>query len=85
MWNSRSMIVAKRGDVYMHDICVYTVQDVADLLQVSTKTIYNMIRDGELDAIRVRGQIRVASCALDTYISKGGSPNAEEHSRDLVL
>lgn len=78
------MLGTTGGDANMHDDCVYTVQDVADLLKVSTKTIYNMIRAGELDVIRVRGQIRIASCALDTYISRGGSPIAEKHPRELV-
>lgn len=47
---------------------VYTVQEVADLLRVSTKTVYAIVRDRELSSIRVRGQIRITSAALQCYL-----------------
>jgi len=43
---------------------VYTVQEVTDLLRVSTKTVYAIVRDRELSSIRVRGQIRITSDLL---------------------
>lgn len=68
----------------MRDACVYTVQDVAKLLRVSLRTAYNLVRDGDLAAIRVRGQIRISSYALDEFLQKGGGQNEREHPRELV-
>lgn len=68
----------------MHDTCVYTVQEVANLLKVSIKTVYNLVRDGDLASIRVRGQIRITSLALDEYISRGGEQDERKHQRDMV-
>lgn len=49
-------------------ICVYTVADVADILRVSTKTVYQLIREGDITGIRVRGQIRITSDELEKYL-----------------
>lgn len=48
--------------------CVYTVRDVAELLQLSTKTVYQIIKARELEVIRIRGQIRITDTALRTYL-----------------
>ena len=50
---------------------VYTVTEVADILQVSTKTVYKMIQSGEIPALRVRGQIRITHTALQNYLDGG--------------
>lgn len=50
---------------------VYTVAEIAQILKISEKTAYKLIRDQELPCIRVRGQIRIAAMALDIYL-KGG-------------
>lgn len=55
----------------MEEYQIYTVQDVAHILHVCTKTVYQIIRDGDLEVIRVRGQIRVTSTALRTYTEGG--------------
>lgn len=47
---------------------VYTVRDVAELLQISTKTVYQVIKEKELDVFWVRGQIRITDTALQTYL-----------------
>lgn len=47
---------------------VYTVRDVAELLQLSTKTVYQIIKARELEVIRIRGQIRITDTALRTYL-----------------
>ena len=68
----------------MYNMCVYTVWEVAEILKVSTKTVYHLIRDNELFAIRVRGQIRITSYALDDYIARGGSSIEAKYPRELV-
>ncbi|MBR1972423.1 MAG: helix-turn-helix domain-containing protein [Oscillospiraceae bacterium] len=64
----------------MSNQCVYSVRDIANLLHISTKTVYQIVRSGELDAIWVRGQIRITQTALQTYLKKG-SPHGKEPPR----
>jgi excisionase family DNA binding protein len=46
-----------------------TVADVADLLRVSTMTVYRLIKGGELLAVRVGKSYRVREDDLDTFIA----------------
>ena len=50
---------------------VYTVEEVASILRVSTKTVYRVVKSGDISAIRVRGQIRITSTALNNYLGGG--------------
>jgi excisionase family DNA binding protein len=46
-----------------------TVREVAELLRVSTMTVYRLIRAGELPAKRVGGRLlRVQDCDLRDYV-----------------
>lgn len=45
-----------------------TAGEVADLLRVSTMTVYRLIRGGELPAVRVGRSYRVRSQDLDAYL-----------------
>lgn len=45
-----------------------TAAEVADRLRVSTMTVYRLIRSGELPAVRVGRNYRVAEDALDDYL-----------------
>ena len=47
-----------------------TVQEVADTMKVSEKTVRRMIKRGNLAAYKVgeRGQLRVKECDLDMYV-----------------
>lgn len=56
---------------------VYTVDDVASILKVSTKTVYTLVHEQQLRCIRVRGQIRITSEQLDNYL-RGGITSGEE-------
>jgi excisionase family DNA binding protein len=47
-----------------------TVKEVADQLQVCDETVYRMIRQKELKAVKVRGRIRVTSAAVEEYIKE---------------
>jgi len=57
-----------------------TVAEVADVLRVSTMTVYRLIQRGELDALRVGRSYRIRSGALDHYLSGGGSADATSTS-----
>lgn len=45
-----------------------TAGEVADLLRVSTMTVYRLIRGGELPAVRVGRSYRVRQSDLDGYL-----------------
>lgn len=47
-----------------------TVAEVAELLRVSTMTVYRLIRSGELPAVRVGRNYRVRRGDLDGYLQE---------------
>ena len=57
-----------------------TVAEVADVLRVSTMTVYRLIQRGELAALRVGRSYRIRAGALDEYLSGGGSADATSTS-----
>jgi excisionase family DNA binding protein len=46
-----------------------TVQEVADLLRVSSMTVYRLIKGGELPAVRVGRSFRVSDHDVDVYLA----------------
>lgn len=47
------------------------VREVADLMRVSTMTVYRLIHAGELPATRVGRSYRIAQHAVDDYLLRG--------------
>ena len=47
----------------------YTVLAVAALLQIGRTTVYELIRTGELPAIKIRRCRRVTRAAIDAYLA----------------
>lgn len=47
-----------------------TVAEVAEMLRVSTMTVYRLIRTGELPAVRVGRNYRVRRAELDSYLEQ---------------
>ncbi len=45
-----------------------TVQEVADLMRVSTMTVYRLIRSRQLPSLRVGKHFRIKEADLDTYL-----------------
>jgi len=45
-----------------------SVKEIAKFLSVSKRTVQRMVKRGELDAVRVGGQIRVRRTALDRLL-----------------
>ena len=45
-----------------------TVQEVADLMRVSTMTVYRIIKSGDLPAVRVGRSFRVRDVDVDAYL-----------------
>lgn len=50
------------------DPAVLTVEEVADILRVSTWTVYQRIKLGELRAVHVGRVVRVPRVALDEFM-----------------
>lgn len=48
-----------------------TVQEVADLMRVSSMTVYRLIKSGELGAVRVGRSFRVRQEDIDGYLEQG--------------
>lgn len=65
-----SIVRLVQGDLDMDEVNALTVVDVAQMLRVCTKTVYRIIRDGNLKVIRVRGQIRITSSALKEFMER---------------
>ena len=43
---------------------------VAEILKVSRRTVYRLVSEGELEAFRVRGSLRVRQSDVDRYIRR---------------
>jgi len=48
-----------------------TVGEVADMLRVSSMTVYRLIKAGELNALRVGKSYRLAEDEVDRYLAAG--------------
>jgi excisionase family DNA binding protein len=46
-----------------------TPQEVADLLRVSSMTVYRLIKAGELSAVRVGKAYRISEDDIDRYLA----------------
>jgi excisionase family DNA binding protein len=46
-----------------------TVQEVADLMRVSSMTVYRLIKARDLPAVRVGRSFRVSEADVDAYLS----------------
>lgn len=53
------------------DIEVYTLSEIAELLQVTRRTIYNWIKGGKLKAFRAGKEWRVTKEALAEFTQTG--------------
>jgi excisionase family DNA binding protein len=72
-------------DQKLENIHLLTLSEAADLLQVSTRTLQRMIRNGQLPAFKVGGQWRVRETQLRQWVENRGSPlvKSEKESRDI--
>ena len=54
----------------MADLKVYTLDEVADILKVTKRTLYNYIKAGELPAVKMGKYWRVTQENLQSFVSK---------------
>ena len=64
----------------MADIKVYTLDEVADILKVTKRTLYNYVKAGKLPAVKMGKYWRVSEESLQAFISTG-APIIEENRR----
>jgi excisionase family DNA binding protein len=55
-------------DQKLENICLLTLTEAATLLQVSTRTLQRMIRNGKLPAFKVGGQWRLRETQLRQWV-----------------
>lgn len=51
------------------DKVLLTIHEVAAIFNLSKFTVYRMLKDGDLQATKIRGSIRVFGRSLERYIS----------------
>ena len=64
------MVTLRKGGVYMDKLL--TVLEIAELLNVTKTTIYNMIYKNEIPFIRIGGSYRFNADEVIEYFRKGG-------------
>jgi len=65
----------------LDDIRLLTLTEAADILQVSTRTLQRMIRNGNLPALKVGGQWRVRGELLRQWVeNREGSARETERA-----
>ena len=67
----------------MEDRKFYSVEKVAEILDVSVRTVRRLISDGELEAIKVRKSVRISDDHLDNYVNKGNRKQAQKRRFSL--
>ena len=50
---------------------MFTTTEVAQILGVTQRTLYNWIKDETLEAVNVNGRWRITKDALQSFIDKG--------------
>ncbi len=52
----------------MSDILLYTVEEVAEILKVTPRTLYNYIKNKELEAVKIGKYWRIKHSSLQAFI-----------------
>ena len=63
------MSAAPHSDARLAEVKFLTVAEVAELMRVSTMTVYRLIKAGDMAAVRVGKSYRVREDDVDRYLS----------------
>lgn len=74
MWRPKSLAWKRWSHRSKRSVIVYTPEEVAAILKVTTKTVYNLIHRKELPASRVGSLFRITEDQLSRYLE-----STEEH------
>jgi len=61
---------------------LYEIKEAAYILQMNTRTVYNMAASGEIDAFRMRGRWKIHSLSLQKYIQNAWCAEPQERGRN---
>lgn len=53
---------------------VYTVEEFAEIFKVSPESVRNLIRKGEISAIKIGKQYRISKTVVDRYFAQVATP-----------
>ena len=77
--NAENLIKAIRSysevDTQAKPDSLLTVDEVANRLGCSTRTVYNLINDGVLAKVKIRRSTRISEALVDAYIESVTFPN----------
>ena len=55
----------------MTEIKVYSVEEVANILKLTTRTVYSYIKSGQLKASKIGKYWRITPASLQAFIERG--------------
>jgi len=55
----------------MENLILYTIEEVAQILKVTQRTVYNFIKNGDLKAVKVGKYWRVKHVDLEAFLAEG--------------
>ena len=55
----------------MNELKIYSLEEVADILKVSRRTLYTYVKEGKLSAVKMGKYWRVSHENLQAFISTG--------------
>ena len=55
----------------MTDLQTYTPEEVANILKVTRRTVYNYIKNGDLKAVKMGKYLRISGTNLQDFIEHG--------------
>ncbi len=59
----------------------YTIKEVAHILNVCTKTVISLIRDGKLQAVEIGGTERISFRVYEKELDRFMAENAEKYRK----
>ncbi len=66
---ANTVITTGKTDGISIDKALLTIHEVAEILSISKFTVYKMIKDGDIQATKIRGSIRIFGKSLEEEIS----------------
>ena len=54
-----------------NDLKVYTLEEIAELLHITRRTLYTYVKEGKLKAVKVGKYWRVTEKNLEEFLNKG--------------
>jgi excisionase family DNA binding protein len=66
----------------MNTIKVYTLEEVAEILQLTRRTLYTYIKNGQLKAVKIGKYWRVSEETLQQFIATGTETHEDEDAWD---